>query len=318
MPRISGGYWKRNKVLSGIAGFNFRTPETGLGWSKKMYRSNFSVRVPEGVEETDGYVVLKHGQEFSIMLRNDTEDRCDAEVEVEGKYIGTFRVDPKKGITLTRPADDTGKFVFFKKGSKEFNKVHGGDVSFDTQGLVTVTFRPEKKVAKTCRRINDPIHCYHNQMYAVNTPNILRGRTMGEDSLMEPLSFNSVSMPDSSSSEWAIASMDSGTVTTWTSSTSYSPTLTTNWGTRGTQANQGTCGTQGTQKRSRYAAGGVGLQGESHQQYEVVPNLVYDESESFTMHLRLVAKAEERQDPRPLRPSGHRSTPIPPPVWMLW
>ena len=108
-----------------------------------MYLNDFSVRIPEGNEAPGGYVEMRHGQTYTLKLRNSRNVRCDARVEIDGKHVGTWRIRTNSGITLERPAHDTGQFTFYKLGTPEASaaQLNGGDPNL---GLVRVTFMPEK------------------------------------------------------------------------------------------------------------------------------------------------------------------------------
>ncbi len=110
-----------------------------------MYLNKFSVRIPEGQENTSGYVEMVDGTQYTIVLRNDRDVHCDANVEVDGKHIGTFRIWAHSNIKLERPLSDSGKFTFFRTGSYGFLKSDLARVPTDLLGLVKVTFTPEKR-----------------------------------------------------------------------------------------------------------------------------------------------------------------------------
>lgn len=109
-----------------------------------MYMNDFSVRIPEGHETSGGYVELRHGQSYTLRLRNSRSVRCDARVEVDGKHVGTWRIPAHGSIVLERPEHDTGKFTFYKLGTAdaEAAQLDGNDPNL---GLVKVTFTPERE-----------------------------------------------------------------------------------------------------------------------------------------------------------------------------
>lgn len=109
-----------------------------------MYANDYSVRVPEGNETPGGYVELEHNTQYTLVLRNNRDVRCDARVEVDGKPVGVFRINAHSNLRLERPAHDDGKFTFYKTGTKE-----ASDADLDERdpnlGLIKVTFTPEQK-----------------------------------------------------------------------------------------------------------------------------------------------------------------------------
>jgi hypothetical protein len=109
-----------------------------------MYLNGFSVRVTSHKgEQPGGYVLMQHGKHYRIVLHNHNNERCAAQVQVDGKDIGTFRINGNDSLTLERPAHDDGRFTFYKLGTPEAAQV-GLDGSSSELGLVRVTFTPEK------------------------------------------------------------------------------------------------------------------------------------------------------------------------------
>jgi len=112
-----------------------------------MYINSFSVRIPEGKETHSGYVEMQHGKTYTLVLRNARDVRCDARVEVDGKDVGTWRIPAHSSISLERPANDDGKFTFYRLDSQEAKQVGLKDDMY--AGLVQVTFTPEKHFIST-------------------------------------------------------------------------------------------------------------------------------------------------------------------------
>lgn len=111
-----------------------------------MRVGNFSLLVPEGRERDSGHVELPHGQVYKLKLMNHTRDRrCDAQVMVDGKEVGCFRVSKGGWVEIERPVNDQGKFTFFKADSSEAEAAGAGKVDKDLRGLIQVVFKPEKK-----------------------------------------------------------------------------------------------------------------------------------------------------------------------------
>jgi hypothetical protein len=52
-----------------------------------MKLNRFSVTIAEGKETSDGYVQMKHGTQYTILLQNESNRRCDAEVYLDDRYI---------------------------------------------------------------------------------------------------------------------------------------------------------------------------------------------------------------------------------------
>jgi hypothetical protein len=122
------------RLLSKI--FTLKTPIMKL--------NDFEVVIPEGDETEEGYVCLKHGTQYSIKLRNHSERlRCNATVKIDGRSVGTWRVDQGEAITIERPVHDSGRFTFYQEGTPEAAKANIRPT--DELGLISVLFRPEKR-----------------------------------------------------------------------------------------------------------------------------------------------------------------------------
>ena len=106
-----------------------------------MYLNDFSMRVPEGKELPGGYVELEHNTQYTLNLRNNRSVRSKADVYIDGKNVGSFRLAPHETLKLERPVHDDGLSTFYKFGTPEAaaaNLADGPDI-----GLVRVVFTPE-------------------------------------------------------------------------------------------------------------------------------------------------------------------------------
>ncbi len=109
-----------------------------------MRVSNFSVQIPEARERDSGHAEIPHGTQYTLRIGNYSSRRCDAEVVVDGKPVGGFRIDAYETITLERPAHDTGRFTFYRAGTSEASAAGEGKITTDDRGLIQVTFKPER------------------------------------------------------------------------------------------------------------------------------------------------------------------------------
>ena len=111
-----------------------------------MRLNNFSVRVPEGTEIAGGYVEINHGTQYTLRLRNGWYSRkCDAKVMIDGKHVGTWRIPSGESIVIERPVHDTGRFTYYKSGTKDAKDAGLNSVDADDLGLIQVVFTPEKQ-----------------------------------------------------------------------------------------------------------------------------------------------------------------------------
>ena len=132
-----------------------------------MVYQGYSVRISPGQEKQDGYVEMQHGQQYTIYMHNYHDTRCDAEVVVDGKNIGTFRIDAQSSIHLERPEDDEGRFTFYKEGTSEARCAQIVSWKSDN-GLVSVMFKPEKKQQQV--KIVEHHHYYDRYLWPIYPP----------------------------------------------------------------------------------------------------------------------------------------------------
>ena len=120
------------------------------------YRHGFRVEVTPGHKfciEDDGHVFysLTHEQEYVIILTNDGPTRCDCRVEVDGTFVGKFRVNSEEAVRIERPSDSARNFVFLKARSSE-GRAAGIDGTRSVTGVIRAHFAPECPVIITPRK----------------------------------------------------------------------------------------------------------------------------------------------------------------------
>jgi hypothetical protein len=103
-----------------------------------MWLEGFAVIIPEGRERTEGYVEMIHGVQYSVVVKNNTPVPCSAEVHMNGRYMGTWRVDAHTSTSIERPVHTINRFTFHRSGTPNDPAAQG-----DTAGEIRVTFRPE-------------------------------------------------------------------------------------------------------------------------------------------------------------------------------
>ena len=111
-----------------------------------MNLHHYTVCIPEGEENGDGYVCLQHSTQYTLELKNTDRWRCDAEVFIDGQKVGLWRINDRGSLRLERPPHDTGRFTFYQTGTREAAKaqiVAGADT-----GLVKVVFKPEERIMR--------------------------------------------------------------------------------------------------------------------------------------------------------------------------
>ena len=150
-----------------------------------MRLGNFSVEIPRGNYLDSGYVAMKHNTKYTIRLCNFGDLRCDAEVEIDGKPVGAWRVPSNGRIVIERPVHDTGCFTFYKIGTGEAKKAEL--VCSEKLGLITVLFKPEKKV-KVNRSSPQILRMCRQRMKAGGTG--LTGKSEQEFHTVQPLDYD--------------------------------------------------------------------------------------------------------------------------------
>lgn len=106
-----------------------------------MKVGDYEVLIPEGIEDKDGYVAMKHYTQYRIKLINAGERDADAEVFIDGNRVGEWRIYSLTNGAIERPSHDSGRFTFYRLDSKEGSKI--GLKSSSELGLIKVIFKPE-------------------------------------------------------------------------------------------------------------------------------------------------------------------------------
>lgn len=121
-------------------------PRVGTRISNKGRQlGNFELCIPQGAHLQTGHVRLEHNTHYSLLMKNHGHLDCDAEVRIDGTSVGTWRIRKGSTVEIERPADDDGRFTFYKLGTAQARKI-GLSANYSL-GLVTVTFMPEKPPA---------------------------------------------------------------------------------------------------------------------------------------------------------------------------
>lgn len=242
-----------------------------------MRIGNFSVLIPEGREHGSGHVALPHNTQYVIRMGNHGSPRCDATVEVDGKEVGSFRINGYGNLVLERSVNDTGRFTFFEADSAEGASAGAGEIATDLRGLVRVTFRPEK--------------------YVKPIPFVGGVRTIRGMCAPAPRMGGSIGQSAGGWSTQQYGAVSKGPEPTCGGFVGAFPT------------NQ--CDMGGSYSAPAGAAAGVtGLTGSSNQTFYEVPNLDYDPAGEVIITLRLV---EATNAVRPLQ-AVQRGNPTPAPV----
>lgn len=108
-----------------------------------MRKGDFGLKVLACDELDNGLVLVKHMQQYKLRLSNfNATLSCDASVEIDGRFVGRFRIKPYSSISIERPTNDTGKFTFYRHGTSEAKIA--GLVGREIEGIISVTYHQEK------------------------------------------------------------------------------------------------------------------------------------------------------------------------------
>jgi len=111
-----------------------------------MQLEQFELGIVGNYEETHGgYVLMAHGTKYAIFLRNSNSLRAEAEVSIDGEFVGTWRLNPYTPMKIERPPSSKKQFTFFAEKSKEARQAQLESVSPQDLGVVSVKFIPEKR-----------------------------------------------------------------------------------------------------------------------------------------------------------------------------
>jgi len=119
------------------------------------------------------YYSLAHGSEYKVKMTNNTSQKVNALLKIDGVLMGKWRIDPFTSVIIERPVDNQRKFTFVDENSweaRDGNVVRG----IDENGLIEVTFFPELKSSfyfdpfkssDTLEYRFDRYHNLHNDKY---------------------------------------------------------------------------------------------------------------------------------------------------------
>jgi hypothetical protein len=237
--------------------------------------NGFSVKVPECLSETsENYVVMRHGQQYSLKLSNHHKEDghgkpCDAEVYIDDEFCGSYRIPSGESITLERPEHSNQRFTAYRIGSEEA-KIAKIDHN-KSMGLIRAVFRPGNK-KYVSMIFSKPVIIDEPWPYITKTPQ----------------------KPWTPPGVYAYAVSDWDTLSTPTfSNNSYSSVPTSN-------AEFGSDNCSYTASRD-LVGGGTGLSGQSNQRFNEVDALDYDK-QATSIYLRLAFEDEGKsEDIRPLK-----------------
>jgi hypothetical protein len=110
-----------------------------------MKVSNYSVRVLNSKnnpanESSEGYVKLSHGENYTLLLRNSSQDDCVASVKIDGQEVAHVKVPANDKVKLDTSVSSDKKFTFYKLNSEEGDDLELDKVDKKNLGLIEVQF----------------------------------------------------------------------------------------------------------------------------------------------------------------------------------
>lgn len=105
----------------------------------------YSFTINGGIHKQDRYIEMRHGQQYSVTIRNDSSKRCQATLNIDGHHMGDFLVEAHNSITVDRPVHSNKCFTFYRTDRYDPSSFETGIIPgrYDN-GLVEVDFIPEK------------------------------------------------------------------------------------------------------------------------------------------------------------------------------
>jgi hypothetical protein len=108
--------------------------------------SKYGLRIEGGRPDSNGYVVMEHGQCYKVILENKTSKKCQASLKIDGNHIADYIMSPYQTIHIERPVDSFKKFTFYRADASYPLSSQTGIIAGKYEnGVVEATFTPEKE-----------------------------------------------------------------------------------------------------------------------------------------------------------------------------
>lgn len=128
-----------------------------------IYKNQFSLNLLNSqnvhFECINGIFYLNHGDEYKICLKNNSlTQKANANIQIDGKSIGTFRLNKNDKIIIERPVDKARKFTFYDVESIEGVK-SGLSANSKDIGTLKVVIDVEERPVKVFKSFIDSDNC---------------------------------------------------------------------------------------------------------------------------------------------------------------
>lgn len=94
-------------------------------------------------EDSRGYVEIGHERPYSIRLKSFSNKRADVTIIIDGKTVGTWRLNSYQETIIRRPSDDNRQFVALFSDTAEGCEAGLDQVSRSNLGLIQIIFNVE-------------------------------------------------------------------------------------------------------------------------------------------------------------------------------
>lgn len=171
--------------------YHFRDDYTDYhNYNVSIEKKSSHVNIYKGARKIIGkngslYYSLPHNSEYRVVIHNNSSNKVNAILTIDGAKMGKWRVNPYSEIRIERPVHNNRKFVFVKEDSYEGNMA--GITKNNINGLVEVKFIPEDRLYQLRSDNNEfNISCRMNKSMQMNNcmyNNFMQGATvLGNDS----------------------------------------------------------------------------------------------------------------------------------------
>ncbi len=106
----------------------------------------------------DATYMIHHGNTYEIGIKNNNSISVSAQIQIDGKTVGTFVIKPYGMSWIERPVNEQRKFTFYRLDSREANDAKLDKVSHSDLGLIKVIVKHEQRTLPT----RPTIHFHNN------------------------------------------------------------------------------------------------------------------------------------------------------------
>lgn len=110
-----------------------------------FYNNDYSFKIQGGIHKQNRYVEMNHGQQYSVLMHNNTNKSCRATLKIDGQHMGDFYISSNSSIDIDRPLHSFKVFTFYRTDRSNPATHRTGIIPGNPiNGLVEVTFIPSK------------------------------------------------------------------------------------------------------------------------------------------------------------------------------